>query len=284
MKITIKAYAKINLCLDIKEKLPNGYHEIETIFQSVSLYDTVRIENGKTKNRVSCSEKSISDSDNICYKALVSFLEKAKIDDKCYINIRKKIPLCAGLAGGSADAAAVLRGLNYIYSYPLSEDELLEIGKTLGADVPFCMIGGTLHAGGIGEKLSPLAKMPACSIVIIKGLEKPSTAELYKKMDSIKNYPHPDTTGVIKALNEGNLAKIGESAGNVFELAWGKKIKETKRLLMSYDAFFTQLSGSGPSVFGVFKRNKGRKPYVLLSDVFDELYLCYPVDKGFEIV
>ncbi len=284
MKMTIKAYAKLNLSLDIKEKLPNGYHIIETVFQSISLHDIVKIEIGKEKNEVLCSEGNIAMEDNICYKALVSFYEKTKIEDFCKIEIEKNIPLAAGLAGGSADAAAVLRGLNYLYKNPLKEAELLALGASIGADVPFCMIGGTMKADGIGEKLSPLPKMMDCDIVIIKAGEKPSTGALYNKMDSLKDYPRPDVDALIQGLNEGDLKKTCAAVRNVFEEAWEKDIKEQKRILLRFKAFCAELSGSGPSVFGIFKKGEGVMPQELLTDAFDEVYLCNPMAKGYEFV
>jgi len=284
MKITINAFAKLNLSLDIKDLLPNGYHIIETVFQSISLHDTITVENGVSKTEVICNKGGITHENNICFKALNIFMDTAKLKDNCKININKKIPLCAGLAGGSADAAAVLRALNILYNYPLSEEKLLEIGASLGADVPFCMIGGTMFASGIGEKLSPLPSLPSCDIVLIKKGSKPSTGELYKKMDSFGNYKRPDSKALIKALHKGDLDTIAKSVRNVFEEAWGDAIKPQKDILLASGALCAELSGSGPTVFGIFKKGKNDTILEKLSPLFEEVYYCEPKDSGLQII
>lgn len=283
MKLTLKAFAKLNLTLDITGLTKNGYHLIETVFQSVSLFDTVSVSNDTDRIAVLCG-KNLSGEQNICFSAAKAFFERTKIRGGANIQIEKNIPLSAGLAGGSADAAAVLRGLNHIYAHPLSDDELSALAAKIGADVPFCLFGGTMLASGIGEKLSRLKSCPECDIVIIMQGKKPSTGELYKRMDSLKEYKRPNTSKMCEALDKNALEAVCDNVCNVFEAAWGENIAPQKKSLSEMGALCAELSGSGPSVFGIFESGKGRRAAEKLCRQFEYVSLCNPVNCGCKII
>ena len=282
MKLTKKAYAKLNLSLDVSEKLKNGYHNIESIFQSVSLFDEVSVELTEGGIEVLCNNATLSGENNICYFAAKTFFEKANVGMGAKITINKGIPLAAGLGGGSADAAAVLLILNEMLNYPLSHTQLLELGLTLGADVPFCIVGGTMYVGGVGEILKSTMPLPQCDIIIIKNDQKPSTKELYARLDSKETVPHPDINKMLLALEMGDLELLGKRAENSFSAVWGESVNKVKSDLESFGALGTELSGSGPSVFGIFSSGDGEKVYKELKNKYKEIYLCTPVFKGVE--
>ena len=179
----IKANAKINLTLDVLGKRDDGYHLIDSVFQSVSLGDIVTV-NKCDVIRVDCTDSTICDESNIAYKAAKMLKDEFNLPGGISIQLKKVIPVAAGMAGGSSDAAAVLVALNKLYETNLSEDELCEIGLSVGADVPFCIIGGTARVGGIGEKMEKLPDMPQCAIIIIKHGQKLSTADMYRQVDA----------------------------------------------------------------------------------------------------
>lgn len=253
----INANAKINLGLDVLGRLPNGYHEVSMIMQEVSLCDYVDIE--KSKNSVidvSLKNSDLpTDENNIVYRAAKLFFDYTMIDGGCKIILEKHIPVCAGLGGGSADGAAVLKGLNELYGSKLSLDELVVLGLKLGADVPFCILGKTAHAGGIGEKLSPLKSKLKFNVCIIKPDIDISTPLAYRAIDSV-SFPHPDTKKCIEALESGNSDDFFKNTANAFEYVCRpihKEIDLIKDHFMSNGALFSMMSGSGPSVFGLFK-------------------------------
>ncbi len=284
MKLTAKAYAKLNLTLDVLGILPNGYHNIETIFQSVSLCDIVTMENGKRETSVFCSGEGMpQNNDNICYLAATLFLKKAGIRDGIAIEINKQIPVAAGLGGGSADAAAVIVMMNEIYHHILKPNELRSISASVGADVPFCTIGGTSLATGIGENLRPLESLPECDIVLIKHGTKPSTAELYKKLDST-SYTHPDTAAAILALESGDITLLSKYIDNCFSYAWGDEVSHTKEMLLQQGALTAELSGSGPTVFGVYPCGKGKAAAEEIKKEYPNTFLCHPKNLGVEII
>ena len=282
MKLTKKAYAKLNLSLNVSEKLQNGYHNIESIFQSVSLYDEVSVELQNDGIEVICDNNTICGKDNICFAAAKLFFQKAKIKKGAKITIKKGIPLSAGLGGGSADAAAVLIILNELLKYPLSKEQLLALGLSLGADVPFCIMGGTMYVSGIGEILKATYPCPECDIIIIKNGVKPSTKELYERLDCSENIPHPDINKMLIALEKGDLKGLSNNAQNSFSAVWGEEIEVVKSTLKSIGALEAELSGSGPSVFGIFNSGDGKSVYEKLKNQYDEIYLCKPTLKGVE--
>lgn len=286
----IKAYAKINLLLDILSKLPDGYHNIFSVMQSVDLYDTVfvnRTESGEI--RIICEKQGVpTDESNTAYKGAEAFFKfTGKENTGLEIVIEKRIPHAAGLAGGSADAAAVIKALDMIFDTKLSFRDFVSIGLEVGADVPFCIIGGTClcqHTGGV---ISPLPQLPECYILIVKPVQSVNTKEAYRVYDEIADYVrHPDDLGVLQAITEGDLNKTCSLCNNVFEQAVEVYNRAyIKGIMNSDDALASCMSGSGPSVFGIFD-NKGKalSAYGRIKAQGEEVYLCKPSECGCEII
>ncbi|MBQ3022229.1 MAG: 4-(cytidine 5'-diphospho)-2-C-methyl-D-erythritol kinase [Clostridia bacterium] len=283
MKKTVtKAFAKINLSLDVLGKLENGYHEVQMVMQTVSVFDLVTVERTDSGIEISTNLPYLPlDRGNIAYKAAEEFFNHTGIKGGVRINISKRIPVGAGLAGGSSNASAVLKAMNKLFNAGLSLKELCAIGVKLGADVPYCILGGTRLAEGIGEKLSSLPKIPKCSIVLVKPAFSISTRTVYEKIDSCADFRRPQTQSLIDGLHEGNLDKIASSMGNVLEevsIAEHPILQNVKNELLELGAIGAQMSGSGPTVFGIFK------DYDLASEAKNKLwgkyktvYICSPV-------
>lgn len=284
MKLTAKAYAKLNLTLDVSKKRADGYHNIESIFQSISLFDILEIE--RTESGISVfTDSNIQETDNICYKAAELFFATTDISGGATIRLTKNIPIAAGLGGGSTDGAATLKALNTLYNNPLTNDTLLALCKKLGADVPFCLFGGTAYASGIGDRLRKLPDLSDCDIIIIKNATKPSTAELYRRLDECEITKHPDTAAVLCAIENGKLTSACENFYNVFSLVWGNNLATVEEGLKAEGAITAKLSGSGPSVFGIYKKGSGQTAYNNLRKKYTDVYLCSPkVSPGVEIV
>ena len=273
-KIKITACAKINLSLSVPGKREDGYHELDTVMQSVDLSDTVYIE--KCRGIITDC-KGISAEENIAARAARLFCEKTGAEG-CKIKIEKRIPAAAGLGGGSADAAAVLAGLNRLYKTGISKTELCEIAVKIGADVPFLIAGGTARARGIGEKLTPLMPLKDCWFLLAKAEEKPSTAEMFSRLDST-DYIKPDIEKTVNAVNCGDLNGVLENLGNSFEILWSKSA--LKEMLSSTHPAACSLSGSGPARFAVYgDLNAALRARDKLSakGVFCEI--CKPLNKS----
>lgn len=278
-----KAWAKLNLGLNVLGTMPDGYHEMEMIMQSCSLYDDVRVM--LTNDGGFRAQSNLyylpSDERNICVKAAKLFL--AEIGESRFgarIDMKKTVPVCAGMAGGSSDAAATLRALNRLTNANLSADKLREIGLKLGADVPFCIEGGTNLALGRGEILSKIAPMPDCYIVICKPRFSISTPTLFAKIDSRVSDETPDIAGIIAALEEQNLQKMAEKMGNVFEDVLPDEYSEIfsiKAKLMENGALGSLMTGTGSVVFGVFddKKAADKAKYNLEGD-YKDCYMASP--------
>lgn len=245
------ANAKINLTLDIVGKRADGYHLIDSVMQSVSLCDEVTV-NCSDSIIVLCDRREINQSDNIAFAAAKKFFEFTNISGGAEINIKKNIPMSAGLGGGSADAAAVIVALNKIYDTKLTQESLCEIGLSVGADVPFCIVGGTARVGGIGEKLMPIAPMPDCRIMIIKKGEKLSTADMYKKIDNAPSI-QKNTETAVKCINNNDLDGLCKSVGNAFCAV--SECEQVMEHICETSPLAVSLSGSGPSVFGIYKND-----------------------------
>mgnify|MGYP000337455115 CR=1 FL=1 len=249
------AYAKINLGLDILGKREDGYHEVSMIMQSVGLSDEVVISKGNGI-QISCNLHNLScGPDNLAYRAAALLAGHCNIIPNVHIALNKKIFLAAGLAGGSTDAAAVLRALNALHTAGLTDDELCEIGLKLGADVPFCLRGGTMLAQGIGEELSLLPDMPHCWVVLCKPPFAVPTKEVYQEIDSVDILEHPDNKGMMAALNQEDYEGVCAYLSNVMETVTAAKrrqIGEIKSFLAENGADGTLMSGSGPTVYGLF--------------------------------
>ncbi len=258
-----KSYAKINLTLDITGVLPNGYHSLCSVMHSVNLYDIVTVTMTKTgtieiKTNVSFIP---TDRKNHAYRAAELFFEETGIKNEgILIEIEKNIPVCAGLAGGSSNAAAVLKILNQCYETKLSVEQLCKIGYRIGADVPYCIHGGTMLAEGIGEKLTPLPSLPEIPIVLAKPRFGVSTPQAFQQWDKINQPEHPDTLKMIEAIKNKDLHSIGLYLSNtleapsfeIIEKTRKNPIPEIKRSMMQCGALGTLMSGSGPTVFGLF--------------------------------
>lgn len=279
------AYAKINIYLDVLGKRPDGYHELSMIMQSVSLRDVIaaRRDTGVNGIRV-CSnlEYLPSDDRNIAYKAANAFFEKSDIKNPdVLISIEKKIPVAAGLAGGSADAAAALKALNTLYQTNYSIRELSEIGGSVGADVPFCVYGGTMLAGGIGEKLISLPALPDCFILLVKPNFGMSTSRVFKSLDIDKTDRHGDINAAVDAIKRESLKDICSNMFNLLEqvvIREKPEIQKIKTRLDSSGALGSLMSGSGSTVFGVFDDEKtARKAFNTFKRVYRDTYLTRPI-------
>lgn len=257
-QIELKALAKINLGLDVLGRRENGYHDVRMIMQSIFLYDEVRIEKKEAAGiEVETNLKFLPvGEDNIAYKAAKLLIDEFGIGEGVRITLRKHIPVAAGLAGGSSNAAAVLFGMNRIFRLGLSQKDLMERGVKLGADVPYCIMRGTLLAEGIGEELKRLPAMPKCTVLIAKPPISVSTKTVYEALDSKEITEHPDIDGIIKGLELGNLKMIADSMGNVLEkvtVPMHPEIEEIKQEMKEAGALGAMMSGSGPTVFGLFE-------------------------------
>ncbi len=284
--ISVKAPAKINLFLDITGKLPNGYHEIKSVMQTVDIFDYVKISKSDCIT-VTCSDESLNGNENIAFKAAKLFLDCTESNSGAKIEIDKRIPKQAGMAGGSAHAAAVLFGLNKIFDEPLSEEELCKLGAKCGADVPFMIKGGTMLAEGIGEKLSSAPEIPDCWLVIVKPDISMSTPESYKYYDEhgLCELEHPKTDDFLSFLEEGDLSSVSEKLYNVLEhTVEDPVIGEIKNELLKLGAIGSMMTGSGTAVFGIF--NSVQKAVAArnnLSEKFGLVYLSRPTKTGVQI-
>lgn len=283
MKITVNAPAKINLFLDIIGKLDNGYHSLFMVMQSVDLADTVTVETYEEKGiSLTCSDGRLpTDQKNIAYKAAEKFCGYAGIEPSFRIHIEKKIPFAAGLAGGSADAAAVIVGLNSMLNTGFTQRQLCEIGLSVGSDVPFCIAGGTQLSQSTGGVLSPLKELEDCFIVLAKPEAGVSTAEAYAAADNTHLY-RPDSMRMLDACEKGDFEGICKYAGNVFEqvIEVPERV-EFKKIMRECGASLCQMSGSGPTVFGIFKNiEDAEKCTGKLKEICNNVYIAKPVNHG----
>lgn len=257
MTYTVKAPAKINLALDVISKRSDGYHDVTMIMQTIALYDTISVRNGYEGIKLTSDSTKIPvDETNIAYKAAHYLSTKYNVKRGAHIHIEKRIPISAGLAGGSTDAAAVLKLLNKAWELKLSKAELMDAGKRLGADVPFCIQGGTCLAEGVGEKLTVIKSMPDCYILLAKPNISVSTKEVYQSLKLNEMQERPNIPAILQAIENQDLLKISNSMRNVLETVTTKMhpiIVELKQKLMENGAIGSMMSGSGPTVFGVFE-------------------------------
>ena len=279
----LTANAKINLTLDILRKREDGYHDLQMVMQAVTLSDalTVAPAQGSEGQAVSDLHFLPTGDRNLAQMAAAAFREATGLGGQVDVTIQKHIPVCAGLAGGSADAAAVLTAMNRLTGAGLSPAELAKIGEKVGSDVPFCVLGGTALAEGRGEVLTPLAPLPPCHIVICKPPFSISTPQLFGRVKVKKIVRRPDTAGVIAALEAGDLAGVARRMYNVFEDVLEPRrlseINDIKAVLIDCGALGASMSGSGPSVFGLFDR-EGRAQTALerLKESYRDVFLCAP--------
>lgn len=289
MKIKVLAPAKINLSLDILKRRPDGYHDVSMVMQTIDLYDTVTIEtNDSGKTEISCNYPGVPcDKTNIAYKAAEAFFNNTRTENPgIHINIDKKIPTQAGMAGGSTDGAAVIVGLNKLFTTYLTPKSMMEIGSRLGADVPFCIEGGTQRASGTGTELVKLVNLPSCYIVVCKPPMSVSTAEAYALCDKM-NFTHPPfTLELVKALYMRDMYLITSSLYNDFEVALDlEEVKDVKHIMYKCKARGACMTGSGSAVFAIFSSKKRAEKCVeKLKETYSDVFLCSPVKNGCTII
>lgn len=257
--IQVPAYAKLNLTLDVLRRREDGYHDLKMVMQSVGLTDHLTVEIGGGELKV-CTNFSFlpNNEKNLAAVAALRFQEATGIDlGGVSISIEKKIPVCAGMAGGSSDAAAVLRALNDLTSAGLTLEQLAEIGRQVGSDVPYCVRGGTALVEGRGERVTPLPPLPSCDVVICKPRFPVSTPELFGRIRAGKIRCRPDTEGMLSALAAGDLEGTARRMYNVFEDVLEEKrrneVAAIRHCLISHGALGAVMSGTGPTVFGLFQ-------------------------------
>lgn len=262
--LTLSANAKINLTLDILGTREDGYHEVAMIMQEISLHDTLSM--GKINQGISLTiaiegQKGTlpADERNLCWKAAALVQKEYNLQEGVEIHLTKRIPMAAGLAGGSADAAAVLKGMNHLFRLGMTEARLCELGARLGSDIPFCIMGGTMLATGRGEVLTRLPSFPRLSVVLAKPPVGVSTAWAYKTYDAGYDGPHPDNEAMLEAIHGGDAHKAAGLLCNVLEGVTETEhpvIADYKRLMMEHGAMASMMSGSGPTVFGLVREKQ----------------------------
>lgn len=282
----LKALAKINLGLDVVRKREDGYHEVRMIMQTINVYDrlTFTVED-MPGIRIQTNEASVpSDESNLVYKAAFLLMDEFEIKKGLSIYLEKNIPVAAGMAGGSSDAAAAMKAVNELFALGLSEQELKERGVKIGADVPYCIMGGTALAEGIGEVLSPLAPMPDCHILIAKPPVGVSTAFVYGNLRANELEHHPDIDGMIQSLKDGSIDSLCAQMENVLETVTVPAypvISDIKMLMLECGAKGAMMSGSGPTVFGIFTDKKCAETAmerVKESGLASQIYLTTPMN------
>lgn len=282
-RIQMKALAKVNLGLDVIRRREDGYHEVKMIMQTVRLYDRIILE--KTQQGISM-ETNLSflpvNEQNIAYRAAKMLMDEFHIQSGLHIKIDKHIPVAAGMAGGSTDGAAVLYGVNKIFELGLTKRQLMERGVKLGADVPYCIMRGTVLSEGIGEILTPVSSLPDCHILIAKPPVSVSTKHVYENLKLDKIEKHPDIDGMVEALRMEDLHGVTQRMENVLEtvtIPEHPEIQQIKELMIKEGALNALMSGSGPTVFGIFDdREKGMRARDLLrkSSLARQTYLVRP--------
>lgn len=282
-----QAYAKLNLSLDVLDRLPNGYHEMKTVMQTAGLQDTVQIrlrEQGGIAVRSNFGFLP-RDERNIAWKAAVAFFAAADMPNAgAEIVLEKRIPVGAGLGGGSADAAAVLRGLNKLTGTPLRRTQLETLGASLGSDVPFCLRGGTRLGLGRGDRLRPAPPMPDCGIVICKPRFSIRTPDLFRRIDGRRSRIHPDTEGLLRAMEAGDTEGMARRMYNVFEDVLPRRCGEIaiiKTALLDAGALGAVMSGTGSAVFGVFPDlHSAQEACAALQRSYRECFAVTPVREA----
>lgn len=280
--LTLKALAKINLGLDVIGRRENGYHDVRMVMQTIYLYDNVTI--CKTQEPGIRLETNLGylpvNDENIAYKAAKMLIDEFEIKEGVHITLDKHIPVAAGLAGGSSNAAAVLVGMNRLFQLGLSQKDLMERGVSLGADVPYCVMRGTVLAEGIGEILTPLSPLPKCYVLIAKPGINVSTKMVYEKLDSHEIEEHPDIDGILEGLEKQDIQKIALSMGNVLERVTIEEypiIEDIKNVMKQEGAINAMMSGSGPTVFGIFEEcrlAKAAQQKIREMDIAKQVYIA----------
>ena len=275
MSFVYNAHAKINLGLDVIRRRDDGYHEVKMIMQTLALNDVITVEKIESGIVVAANSASIPcDEHNLAYKAAKLLMDEFSINEGIKINIEKNIPVAAGMAGGSTDAAAAMKGVNDLFNLSLNEEELMKRSVKIGADVPYCIMEGTALSEGIGEVLTRLACPPDCKVLIAKPPIDVSTKFVYENLHANCLTKHPDIDGMVTAINEGNLNGICERMENVLETVTVKEypiIDEIKKSMKKNGAINSLMSGSGPTVFGIFTNEETAKAaYINIKKEFPD--------------
>ncbi len=278
--ITKKAYGKLNLALDTIGKREDSYHLVRMIMQTVDLYDVLTITKTKepTISLTTNNGTLPTDENNLIYKAAKLLMDEFKLEEGVTIHLEKNIPIAAGMAGGSTDCAATLTGMNTLFSLGLSEEELMKRAVSMGADIPYCIMGGTALSEGIGEILTPLPDVPPCKVLLIKPNIDISTKWVYTTLKWDTLTKHPDIDGMIDALNKGSITGVSNTLENVLEtvtIPAHPVIQDIKDKMIELGAINAMMSGSGPTVFGLFPdEEKGEQAY----EICKNLYPAYQVE------
>ena len=279
-RATAKSYAKINLTLDVLDRLPDGYHSVKMVMQSLSLFDLVIVDKTASGIHLSANTRRIPQNNkNIAYKAAQLFFEKAKIKGGAKIWIHKNIPVSAGLAGGSGNAAATLCALNMLYNMPLSETEIFDLALDLGADVPYCIEGGTCLTEGIGEKLTPLSPLPPLPVVLIKPDISISTSDIYNRIDTADSIFHPDTQAVLTAIANKDFDLLFSNMKNAMQSVTEELCPDISAIcgkMHELGAKAALMSGSGPTVYGIFEDDlTAKKAFDYLSTSYQNAFFTH---------
>ena len=277
-----KAYAKVNITLDVVGKREDGYHLLKMIMQNIDIYDVITIEKIESGIEITCNKPYVpTDERNLAYKAAKLFKDTFNITSGVSINIKKNIPVAAGLAGGSTDCAAVLKIMNKLFQVNADNEKLMELGVKLGADVPYCINGGTALCEGIGEILTPLKPFKNHIIVLVKPPFGVSTKDVYKNFDLGRFKNHPETDKVITYMNEDNLYEVAKNMKNLLENVTLKKhkvISSIKSEMESLGAIKAMMSGSGPTVFAFFDdMMKAQRCYDEMKKKYNDTFITRTV-------
>lgn len=274
----VKAYAKINISLDVVGKREDGYHLLEMIMQNIELYDYLELHKKREGIKVECSKAYVPEDDrNLAYKAAKIFKEAYNIKEGISIKIVKNIPVAAGLAGGSSDAAAVLVAMNEIFEKGATTEELCKMGLQIGSDVPYCIMGGTALCKGVGEEVTPLDAFKGHILVLVKPNFGVSTKDVYKSLDINRIYKHPETESLIEAMKNQDIKYVSENMKNVLENVTLKKhtvLREIKEKMLKMGALGSMMSGSGPTIFAFYDDMlKAQKCYDYFKERYSEVFI-----------
>lgn len=278
-ELELSAHGKINLSLDVLRRRPDGYHEVKMIMHTVGLYDSIFIKRERERGiRMECNLPSLpTNEENLMVKAAKTLMEEFSIGEGLRMRLVKRLPIAAGMAGGSSDAASVFHGLNQIFHLGLSTEELEKRAVKLGADIPFCLHKGCYLSEGIGEKLCKLSPLPPCTILLVKPTFSLSTKLIYENLhlENISSKDHPDVDGMVEGLERGSLKEICALGGNLLEkvsISLRPEIQELKNRFLKEGALLSLMSGSGPTVFAIFQREERAKAEKILQSLHSGEY------------
>lgn len=281
-----EAYAKINLSLDVIGRLPNGYHQVRMVMQTVGIYDTLSFERTDGELQITADGGELPlGPDNLIYKAILLMKETFGITGGAKVHLKKRIPIAAGMAGGSTDAACALKAMNELYELGLSEKALMELGVKIGADVPYCIMGGTALAEGIGEKLTEVSCVPQEMVLLVAKPEAGvSTKEVYQALDAKEIEAHPDVDGMLQSICAKDIGGIAQKLGNVLEAVTIEQcpvVGLIKEKMLEGGALGSLMSGSGPTVFGIYEsedRARATKELLEGQGLVKQSFITHPVN------